>query len=67
MRITDHDYANHTEAAQIVGIALIAALRNGRLTAKQEAKINQILAKAERREAGGVRSSRDVMNTLQGR
>lgn len=50
MRIPDLEYASRTEAAHIVGIVLIAALLNGRLTAKHEAKIDQILAGAKCRE-----------------
>lgn len=51
MRISDKDAINHTEAARILGTALVAALRGGNLTARQKQRIDRIIAGAEEREA----------------
>lgn len=52
MRITDRDYVSHTEAARILGIAIMAGVRRGNLTTKQKAKVDAILDRAEKRERG---------------
>ncbi|MFD7443902.1 hypothetical protein [Streptomyces sp. NPDC059909] len=49
MRITDKDDINHTELARILGISMRAAIR-GRFTTRQQARINQILEQARKRE-----------------
>lgn len=49
MPITDQDNVNHREAARILGISLVAVMR-GELTTAQKRRIDQILAKAKKRE-----------------
>jgi hypothetical protein len=50
MRITDRDNASHTDAARIIGIGLWAAVRRGHVSARDEARIEQILDRADVRE-----------------
>lgn len=50
MRITDRDTASHLDAARIIGTGLLAALRRGYLTEQEEARIEQILERADLRE-----------------
>lgn len=50
MRVNDRDDINHTEAARIGRITVMAAIRGGVLTTKQEKTIDRILAKAKKRE-----------------
>ena len=51
MPINDRDPVNVTEAARILGTGLWAGLRRGHLTARQEARIDRIVERAEVREA----------------
>ncbi|MGS2587070.1 hypothetical protein [Streptomyces hebeiensis] len=50
MRISDYDDINHTEAARVLGISLVAALRGGELTTRQMRKLDRIAEKATKRE-----------------
>ncbi|MFK0178580.1 hypothetical protein ACIQVR_21665 [Streptomyces xanthochromogenes] len=50
MRINDRDPINHTEAARILGITAVAALKGGRFSARQQRRIDRIVEQARERE-----------------
>ncbi|MFE3522244.1 hypothetical protein ACFXOD_11725 [Streptomyces sp. NPDC059161] len=50
MRISDRDDINHGEAARILGITAVAALKGGRFSARQQQRIDRIVEQARERE-----------------
>lgn len=51
MPISDRDDINHRELARVLGITVVAALRGGHFSARQQRTIERIAEGAEVREA----------------
>lgn len=51
MPINDRDPVNVTEAARILGTGLWAGIRRGHLTAREQARVERIIDRAELRES----------------